>query len=135
MTAIATRIKTEFGINNGFVWKKGKDLASYIDKPKGYQFQLLVRNKTDAKEIITKVLNTNNDTPNWANLSYKESDEPNNAYPIIPGNVSILNQTRKKPRIRPIASVRFQYAYCSLWSKPQPVILYDRTFRYLEALY
>lgn len=134
LTAIATKMKTEFGVSNGFIWKKGKDLASYTDKAKGYQFQLLVRNKTDAKEIIGKVLDTNNHTPDWSKLSYKESDEPSNTYPTIPGTVSILNKTRKKPRIRPIASVRFQYSYCSLWGKPQPVILYDRTFRYFEAL-
>ena len=134
LIAIANRIKLEFGTNNGFVWKKGKDLASYTDKAKGYQFQLLVRNKTDAKNIISRVLDTNNDSPNWDKLSYKEADNPTGAYPTVPSNISILNQIVKEPRIRPIADVRFQYAYCNIWGKKQPVTLFDRSFKYFDAL-
>lgn len=134
LTQIANRIKSEFGAINGYVWKKGKDLATYTDKEKGYQFQLLVRNKTDAKDLITSVVNTNGDIPDWGKLSYKEADNPTDAYPTIPGNQTILGQTYKKPRVRPIAEVRFQYAYCSLWGKAQPVILFDRSYRYFNAL-
>lgn len=134
LIAIANRIKLEFGSGNGFVWKKGKDLATYTDKPKGYQFQLLVRNKADAKVIIEKVLDTNNDNPDWTKLSYKEADNPTGAYPTIPSTVSILGKITREPRIRPIADVRFQYAYCSIWGKKQPVTLYDRSFKFFDAL-
>lgn len=134
LTAIGTRIKAKLGGKDGFIWKKGKDLASYVDKANGYQFQLLVRNKADAKKIIELVLETNQDTPNWKKLSYKESDEPTEAYPTIPDTISILGKIKKEPRIRPIAEVRFQYSYCNIWGNPNPVILYDRTFRHLNAL-
>lgn len=134
LTAIANRIKTEFGLGNGFIWKKGKDLASYTDKENGYGLQLLVRNKTDAKELITKILAVNNKVPNWKYLSYKEADNPTEAYPTLPSNTRILNTSYREPRIRPIASIRFQYAYCSIWGKPKPVILFDRSLRYLNSL-
>ncbi len=134
LTTIANRIKSQFGLNNGYIWKKGKDYASYTNKEKGYQFQLLVRNKTDAKELITKLLATNNDSPNWKYLSYKEADNPNEAYPTIPPNQIILGKPMREPRRRPIADVRFQYAYCSIWGNPNPLILYDRSFRYNNTL-
>lgn len=134
LTTIAQRIKTEFGIGNGYLWKKGKDLASYVDKSKGYQFQLLVRNKTDAKELVSKTLDINLDTPDWSKLSYKESDEPITTYPTIPETINILGQIKREPRRRPIATVRFQTAYCSLWGKGRPIILYDKSFTHLDAL-
>lgn len=134
LTAIATRIKASFGIGDGFIWRKGKDLASYTDWDKGYQLQLLVRNKTDAREIVTLILGTNGDRPIWSKFNYKENEEPTTAYPTIPPTQRILGQTYRESRIRPIASVRFQYAYCSIWGKPQSVILYDRSFTYLNTL-
>lgn len=134
LITIANKIKTEFATGNGFIWKKGKDLASYTDKKKGYQFQLLVRNKADAKELIDKLLDTNGDTPNWKYLAYKESDEPSSAFPTIPGNQIILGKTYKEPRIRPIASVRFQYATADVWGLPEPVALVDRSFTFLKTL-
>lgn len=134
LTTIANKIKLEFGANNGYKWKKGKDLASYTDKNKGYQLQLLVRTKTDAKEIIGKILDINSDSPSWKYLAYKENDEPTNAYPTIPGTNSILGKIRRFPRRRPIATVRFQYAYCNIHGEPNPIILYDRSVKYLNPL-
>jgi hypothetical protein len=134
LIAMAKKIKTEFGANNGYLWKKGKDLASYVDKPKGYQFQLLVKTKESAKELIGKVLDIQSDTPNWDKLSYKEADNPTGTYPTISGNTTILGTVYKQPRIRPIAIVRFHRAYCAIWGKPNPVILYDRTSPHLNIL-
>lgn len=134
LTSIAKKIKAEFGTPKGYVWKKGKDLASYVDKPKGYQFQLLVKTKADAKEIIGKVLSLNSVSPNWNKFSYKEADNPTGAYPTVPGNQTILAKTHKEPRRRPIADVRFQSAYCSIWGLPEPIALYDLTFMHPNAL-
>lgn len=134
LRTIAQKIKTEFDVSNGFIWRKGKDLASYVDKKNGFQFQLLVRNKTDAKELIGKLLDCVAKTPNWKYLSYKESDEPTSTFPTIPSNQTILGEVYKEPRRRPIASVRFQYAYCKVWGRPTPVILFDRSFAHLNAL-
>jgi hypothetical protein len=43
----ATKIKTSFTTGGGFVWRKGKESSSYADWDKGYQLQLLVRDKTE----------------------------------------------------------------------------------------
>lgn len=134
LNSIANRVKSEFGGTNEFIWKKGKHMASYTDKDKGYQLQLLVRNKTDAKEIITKVLRTNTDTPDWRKLRFQEADNPNEAFPNTASNLNILNELIKEPVKRPICNVRFQYAYCKIWGKQEPVILHDRSFRHFDAL-
>lgn len=134
LLSIANKIKLEFGTGEGFVWRKGKDLASYTDKANGYQFQLLVRNKIDAKEIISKVLDLNNDTPNWSKLSYKENEEPTEAYPIIPPTQNILNKLYREPRIRPIASVHYTHSYCKIWGLANPIILHDRSLSFIQTL-
>jgi hypothetical protein len=113
LITIGNKIKLLFGGANPEKWKKGKDLASYTDHEKGYQLQLLVRNKTDAKALITKILDIQNHIPEWKHLNYKENDLPTDAYPILPGTQTILGKTYKKPRVRPIAEVVFQYA--TLW--------------------
>ncbi len=134
LNSMANRVKSEFGGSTEFIWNKGKDLASYTDIPKGYAFRLLVRNKTDAKQIITKVLRVNTDSPNWNKLRYSEADSPTGAFPTSKGNLNILGKLIKEPIQRPICSVRFQYAYCNIWGKQEPVILYDRSFKYFDAL-
>jgi hypothetical protein len=134
LTSFANRIKTKFGANNGYIWRKGKDMATYKDVENGYDFQLLVRSKADAKELISKVLDTNQDTPDWKHLQYKENDEPTSAYPTLPPNQVILGDAIREPRRRPIGAVRFLYAYCDIWGRGKPVILYDRSFRYPNVL-
>lgn len=134
LTTIANKVKSEFGTPKGYVWQKGRDLASYIDKSKGYQLQLLVQTKSDAKEIVNKVLDLRSQTPDWSKFSYKENEEPADAFPAITGSQSILGTVYKKPRVRPVAKVRFQYAVCTLWGNPQGVILYDASYRFLDTL-
>lgn len=134
LTTIANRIKTQFGSVDGYIWKKGKDMATYVNRVNGYDFQILCRSKTEAKELITKVLATNNDSPDWKYLQYKENDEPTQAYPTIPSNQIILGKSIKEPRRRPIANTRFQYSYCLIWGRKKAIYLYDRTYSYLDAL-
>jgi hypothetical protein len=134
LIGFGNRIKARFGLADGYKWGKGKDMASYIDRANGYQFQLLVRSKADAKDLIASVLATNNDAPDWKYFQYKENGEPSQAYPTIPGNTTILGKIIREPRIRPIATVRFQYAYCSIWGLSKPVVLYDRSLTYFDAL-
>lgn len=133
LTSIANRIRSNFGGPTGYIWRKGKDEAIYWDKSKANFFRLYTRNKPDAKELLEKALNIKNDTPNWEHLQYKEPDQPTEKYPTIPPNIRILNKTKKEPRRRPIAEVRFQYAYANLWGKPNSIYLYDRTLSHPEA--
>lgn len=126
--AIAQRVKSGFMAGAGRTWKKGKDMATYIDKKKGYQLQLLVRSKTDAKALITDVLAIQNHTPEWEKLNYQENDQPTERYPTIPGKHNVLGKLENLPRRRPIAEVRFQYALLHLHGTTRVIPLCDRTY-------
>ncbi len=125
-TTLARRIKEVFGINNGFVWNKGKTMYSYTDWERGYQFQLLCRNITEAKRIISAVHSLQTHTPNWKYFNTVKADEELTKYPEEPGNQIIMGETVPIPKERPLVEVRFQYAYLNLDGVKEPINLYDR---------
>lgn len=57
---LANAIKREFMALNGYVWSKGRLMATYTDREKGYQLQLLCYNESEAKTLIGKVLGIQN---------------------------------------------------------------------------
>lgn len=130
----ANRIKASFAANNGFVWKKGKSMVSYIDRAKGYQLQLLCRSETEGKRVVEQILDIQNHTPDWKYLNVSENSEAALAYPTIPKNLTILGKVRKEPRRRPIADVRFTYAVIHLQGLGNGVILVDRINKYRNPL-
>ncbi|BAS54924.1 hypothetical protein NIES2135_58110 [Leptolyngbya boryana NIES-2135] len=132
--ALANKIKTEFGTGQGFVWRKGKELCSYTDWDKGYQLQLLVRSEAEARTLIGKVLDLQSHTPDWEFFNRIENGSPSEAFPTIPPRETILGKSRRLPRRRPIAEVRFQYATVKLAGLAKPVYLFDRSGRYDSAL-
>lgn len=132
--AYANRVKTAFGTGNGFIWKKGKVMASYNERDKGYQLQLLVRDESEAKRIVEQVLDIQQHSPDWKFLTINKNDEPSQAYPTIPPTKVILGKSRRLPRKRPIADVRFQYAFLNLWALPNPICLVDRSGRFSNPL-
>lgn len=131
---LANKIKLKFGTASGYKWKKGKDMCSYIDREKGYQLQLLVFSKTEAKELITDVLSIQDHTPDWSKMNYKENEAPTEAFPIVRGNNTILGKIYKKPRLRPVETVRFQYAVAKIYGLGKPIPLMDRSFTFLDPL-
>ena len=131
----ATRVKLAFGAGGaGYLWRKGKDMATYTDWAKGYQLQILTRSEAEAREVITKVLDIQNDAPNWAKLNYSENAAPAEAYPTIPDRELIYGELRRLPRKRPVADCRFQYALLNLHGVAAPIVLYDRSYTYAAAL-
>lgn len=134
LTTLANKIKAEFGAANGYVWKKGRKLYSYTEKDKGYQFQLICRDEATAKELINKVLDLQNHTPDWKFLKSNVADNENESFPYNPGNHTILGKSYQKPRRRPMVDVRFQYAAASIWGLHKPITLYDRSFKLIDAL-
>lgn len=132
---LANRIRAAFGLGGaGYVWRKGKDLASYNDWSKGYALKLFTRSESEAKEVIGKVLDIQNDTPDWSKMNYSQNEAPMEAFPTIPGNDMIYGKTRRRPRKRPIADCRFQNALLHIHGLPNPVVLYDRSGLYPVAL-
>lgn len=134
LTTLANKIKTEFTTNNGYKFKKGKTLLSYNEPEKGYKIQLYAFSATEGKEVIGKVLDIQNHTPDWSKLTINENDMPSNAYPTIPPTKTILGKQRKQPRKRPVGFVRFQYATCAVWGLTKPVALVDRIYRFGDPL-
>jgi hypothetical protein len=128
------RIKTAFGSAGGFVWQKGKILASYSDWEKGYQLQLLVRTEAEAKRVVEQVLDIQQHTPDWEYLAYKVADSPSQAYPTIPPTQVILGKSRRLARRRPTANVRFRTALLFVPGLAAPIALYDRSGAYPDAL-
>lgn len=132
---LANKVKSALGEGGaGYLWRKGKDMASYTDWGQGYQLQLLVRSKAEARELIEKVLDIQGHTPKWSKLNYSENAEPVEAYPTIPEREMIYGELRREARRRPIATCRFHYALLHLHGVPVPVVLYDRSYTHNSAL-
>ncbi len=134
LTTLANKIKAEFGVSNGYTWKKGKEYYSYTDKAKGYQLQILAFSESEARQLITKILDIQGHSFQGKKFRKSANDDPTSAYPTIPPQQSILGELTREPRLRPVATVRFQYAIANIWGKPDLIPLYDRTFTYLNAL-
>lgn len=131
----ANRVRLAFGAGDaGYLWRKGKDMATYNQWDKGYALQILTRSNAEAREVIGKVLDIQNDTPDWAKMNYSENEEPMEAYPTVPPLDFIYGKSRRTPRRRPVADCRFQYALLHVHGVPNPIILYDRTGIYPTSL-
>lgn len=134
VNSLANRIRTNFAAGSGFKWRKGKVQASYTDPARGYGLRLFCRDETEARQVIDKVLNCQNHSPDWKYLNISKNEEPVNAYPTLPDRKMLLGKTRRLPRKRPIADVRFQYALLHLWGMPNPVVLVDRSGRFSNPI-
>lgn len=124
LRTIANRIKAEFGAAGGYRWRKGRIKASYRDLQNGYRFILSAFSEAEAKEVITKILSIRNKTPDWDYLTISEAKRN---FPVTPGNHLVLGKSRRKPKQRPVAYVRFIYSSAAIWGLPNDVLLYDRT--------
>lgn len=120
--AKAERIRTLFTQPEIFVWQKGKEVATYLDKQNGYDFRLYIKNETEARKIITQVISIENKTPNWEKLHITVSKA---TYPEITGTKRIYGEQRRVPRRRPLQDIKFRYAELHLWGRPKPVTLVD----------
>ena len=108
LRSLATKIKNEFATGNGFVWNKGKNYYSYIDKKKGYEFKILANTESEAWSVVGKVMDVQGHTPDPGKFTTSENKSPSSAFPSSPGSQVILGKSRKKKRIRPVVNVRFQ---------------------------
>ena len=131
---LALKIKTEFGTGNGYIWKKGKGQATYKDPDNGVDTRLFVRTKQEGIDLINKILDVVDKSPDWTRLFYSETEDTISAYPTIPPTKVIFGESRRLPRKRPIADVRFQYAVLHVWGVQNPIPLYDRSGSWSEAI-
>lgn len=123
--SLANKIRSEFGSSGGLIWKKGRVMVTYTDLAKGYKLHLLCRTKSEGREMIQKILSIQNHTPDWERMNVSENEEPGARYPAVPPHKTILGKSRRLPRSRPVADVRFRYASLHIWGMPNPVDLVD----------
>lgn len=130
----AQRINTEFANGGGYIWRKGKVMVTYTDRLKGYNLQIRCRNEEAGREVISKVLDIQNDTPDWERANVKNNLNAAAAYPTIPPTDRVYGDTIRLPRRFPVADIRFQYSVMHVWGRVNPVPLVDRTGLWPSAL-
>lgn len=131
---IANKIKTTFATGTPYIWKKGRKLAKYVDVEKGYFFSIFCLSKGEGRDLIQAVLSIQNDLYAEKNLNMQENESEGESYPATPGNITILGETDKRPRARPIVDVHFQYATLSVWAKKRSIILVDISGKYSNPI-
>lgn len=121
---IAGKIKTKFVSGTIFTWQKGKIIATYLDKKKGYDFRLRVTNETEARRIIEQTLDIQNHSPEWSRLTIHESKDN---FPTIPERKLIYGSMRRVARRRPVRTMKFRYAELHVHNLPEAITLVDTT--------
>jgi hypothetical protein len=118
----------------GLIWKKGKDMLVYTDRPRGYQSRILCRDETGGRLILSAMLAVQQHQINERKLNFSSPVQPTLAHPTIPEQKTILNKLVKLPRTRPIADVRFSRAvmYLQYWREPI-VLVQDRQVQPLPS--
>lgn len=131
--ALAERIKAKFA-QPQLAWYKGKEMVSYTDWEKGYQLQILCRDKAVGRAIVGQVLDIRSHSLDSKNLNHTVTEGAMERYPTIPERVLILGESHKLERQRPMATVWFQYAELRLWGRLEPVTLVDLTGKRLKPV-
>lgn len=130
----ASRIDLEFASGGGFLWRKGREMWTYQDWGNGYALKVLSRDEASARAVIGKVLDIQNDTIDETILKRNMTQNEAAAYPIIPPTDFVYGESRRMPRNRPLANVRFQCAVAHLHGLQNPIPLVDRSGAYPSAL-
>ena len=123
---LANKIRTEFATNNGYRWRKGRVKTAYRDPERGYNLFIYAYSESEARELISKVLDLQNHSIDNDKLVISSLGQNP---PIVPSTKHIYGKSRRLPRIRPVGYVRFQWAEMHVWGIPNPITLVDRTRR------
>lgn len=134
LTGIANKIKTQFGSNSGYVFRKGRKTIVYKKPSEGYKMYLYSRELSDGKNLIREVLSINGHVLDDSVLKISSTDDETSAYPYNPGTHNILGKRKSKPRRRPITNVRFRYAYATVAGWGAPIYLYSKNYYSPDAL-
>ena len=125
----ANKIKQLFAQPGLFIWHKGKEKYTYVDKPNGYNFKLFVTTELEAKRIIEQVLDIESKTPDFNRLVHHNDKA---TYTNTVQTKRIYDKLRQVPRRRPTEDVKFRYASLKVNGIPRPIYIVD--CRYGEPL-
>lgn len=109
---------------NGFIWKKGKELVNYTDRNAGYQNNIVCRDEEEGKRVVEALLAIQGKTLDETKLRPGKPYNPALTYPTIPPTKIVLGKSKRMPRLRPIADVRFCHAtlFLQYYGSPIPLI-------------
>ena len=131
ITELATKIHNDFA-KPVFSFERGREFWTYSDKSKGYFFQCKVTNEAEAKKVIKQAINVqDNVEPDWEQYLRLHEDKQNYS---IQKTVRVMGETYKKPKKRPIGTVRYNYAELYIHGIKKPIILSDATSLKPQAL-
>jgi hypothetical protein len=133
LMVIARRINTAFASPARFNWQKGRNLLSYSDWDKGYQLQILCKDRAEGRRVIEQVLDIQGHSPEWKYSNYIVNESPLERYPGIPDRETILGVAGRKELERPEVKVAFKSAIAVI-DKRHRVVLVDTSGRLGKAL-
>lgn len=124
VNALALEIKNEFATPK-LKWQCGRELYTYRDRSKPYDFQVNAFDKANAKEVIEACMRIQDEVePDWDEfLRYHAREAP----PPINQTKMIEGELVKYPNPLPIAFVEFAYAQLKYPKLRKPRILVDAT--------
>lgn len=129
---LALKIKNEFALGNGFVWKKGKYKITYKDLDIGLKSSVFSLNETEGIEVVRKLVNVCDGVYNENYLQVIEPKRDSETNPLE--TELVFGRRQKVRRWRPVANVRFQYAVLTIHKLSYRIILVDRSKTYINAL-
>lgn len=133
VTKYAHEIKLKFITGGGYLWTRGKSMWSYTELERGYQFQIIANNKSEAENLIKAAMSIQDHVPNWSYLNIVKAENEAEAFPSVADKEKVFGETVEEPVHRKAVTLRFQYA--SLYVPPaRPRTLIDRTRRRINPL-
>ena len=131
INALATKIHNDFA-KPVFFYNKGRDCFTYWDDQKGYRFTVYVQSELEAKKIIEQVIRIQDEEePDWE--THLREHKSNENFTIAE-YVRIMGENKRKPKRRPIGTVRYQYTELFIPRMTKPIILSDATSYRPQAL-
>jgi hypothetical protein len=127
----ANRIVANFAKPKPYVWQKGKDCVSYRSRSQGLEGYYFCRNLADGVQLIQRLLAITGQFPIPTKIIYSKNSASAAAYPEEPRTISVLGQTVKEPKLRPLVDVKFVSAEIYLASLPKPIRLVDHNGKIL----
>lgn len=131
LVELATEVKSQFvSAGKGITYTCGKVSVSYTDPVNGFPKgnYLLVNSKSEGVELYQKLCNVI-DRPFDINKINVGTPEKDSTTQQSAGTDTIVGRQYKRRAYRPVANLRFRYAYVGFGSIAPPIFLIDTTYR------
>ncbi|MBE9059348.1 hypothetical protein [Sphaerospermopsis sp. LEGE 08334] len=128
LVELAREIKQQFIVDGkGWTYVTGKIAVSYLDENHGFYRgnYVLVNNKQDGIDLYRKICNIIDAPFDEDKITISNPEKPNLG--TTQKTINIAGKKYKEKRYRPVATVRFRYAYLAFGGTIPPFWLIDLT--------